>query len=156
MRPFGSTTRSIARLVNSQLLRSSQSPSFSSFRTMSSSAPSSSSTNPVTPIGDTSCGPITATIISKLQSAFHPSYFAIYNDSQAHAHHSEQRGSPNKVESHFRVELVSDQFEGKATPARHRLVYKVLEEELAMQHGVHALSMKTRTPKEWEKIKSKE
>lgn len=38
-------------------------------------------------------------------------------------------------------------------PARHRLVYKVLEDEMAMQNGVHALSLKTRTPQEWEKSK---
>lgn len=110
----------------------------------------------MTPIGDVDGGPITSTIISKLQSTFQPTYFAIYNDSRLHAHHAEQRHSSNKVESHFRVELVSDQFKGKGMPARHRLVYGVLGEELAMKNGVHALSLKTRTEEEWEKIKSKE
>ena len=38
----------------------------------------------------------------------------------------------NKTESHFRLEIVSDVFEGKSLPARHRLVYSLLANELKM------------------------
>lgn len=141
----------ILRLARPQLLSYSPrtfTPFAFSVRTMSSE-------QPTTPVGDIDGGPITSTIISKLQSTFNPTYLAIYNDSRFHAHHAEQRHSSNKIESHFRVELVSDQFDGKGMPARHRLVYKALEDEMAMQNGVHALSLKTKTPQEWEKIKNK-
>ena len=53
----------------------------------------------------------------------------------------------NKTESHFRLEIVSDVFEGKSLPARHRLVYSLLANELK-NDGVHALQMKTKTPEE--------
>lgn len=45
-----------------------------------------------------------------------------------------------------RVEVVSDAFSGKPTVARHRAVYKLLEQEIA--EGVHALSLRTLAPGE--------
>lgn len=49
-------------------------------------------------------------------------------------------------ETHFNVEVVSGRFEGLTSIKRHRLVYKVLEEEL--RSPVHALSLITKTPAE--------
>jgi len=49
-------------------------------------------------------------------------------------------------ETHFTVEVVSNEFEGKTTMQRHRMIYGALSEELAA--GVHALSLKTKTEKE--------
>ena len=49
-------------------------------------------------------------------------------------------------ETHFKVRIVSDSFEGLKTIDRHRLVYVVLEEELL--GPVHALSLETLTPEE--------
>lgn len=112
----------------------------------------SSNASVATPVGDVDGGPITESIISKIQTSLKPTQFAIYNDSRFHAHHAEQRNSSNKVESHFRLEIVSDEFKGKTQPARHRLVYGLLAEELSRQNGVHALSLKTKTPEEWEKL----
>lgn len=106
-------------------------------------------------VGDVDGGPITQTIISKIQTSLKPTQFAIYNDSRFHAHHAEQRNSSNKVESHFRLEIVSEAFKGKTQPARHRLVYGLLAEELSRPNGVHALSLKTKTPEEWEKLQQK-
>lgn len=40
-------------------------------------------------------------------------------------------------------------------PARHRMVYTLLKEELAQEGGIHALQLKTRTPEEEEKQNQK-
>ena len=47
-----------------------------------------------------------------------------------------------------RVDVVSAAFEGKNSVARHRLIYGLLQEELAAPGGVHALALKTKTPAE--------
>jgi acid stress-induced BolA-like protein IbaG/YrbA len=49
---------------------------------------------------------------------------------------------------HFNALIVSRLFEGKARVARHQLVYAALGER--MREEVHALSMRTLTPAEWE------
>ena len=48
---------------------------------------------------------------------------------------------------HFDAVMVSEQFEGLNTLARHRLVYTALGDK--MQAEIHALSMKTYTPGEF-------
>lgn len=58
--------------------------------------------------------------------------------------HNVPRGS----ETHFKVVIVSSQFEGQALVARHRLVYEALGEE--MRAGVHALAITSKSPSEWE------
>jgi BolA protein len=55
---------------------------------------------------------------------------------------------PPGSESHFKVVLVSSEFEDKMPVKRHQLVYKILSEE--MQGGIHALALHTYTPTEWE------
>ncbi|CAK7900560.1 bolA-like protein 1 [[Candida] anglica] len=99
-----------------------------------------------------SAGPIETKIVKKLHEKFQPVHFSIVNDSHKHAHHAGLRGATNKTESHFNVEIVSSVFEGKNLPARHRLVYGTLSEELE-HDGLHALQMKTKTPEEYEKRK---
>ena len=51
-------------------------------------------------------------------------------------------------ETHFKVCIVSDTFEGQMPIKRHRAVNSLLEEEL--KNGVHALSIQAKTPKQWE------
>lgn len=121
----------------------------SSLRPMSTATPTAATTT--TPTGDVEGGPITKIIIDKVQTAFQPSVFAIYNDSHKHAHHASMRGSTNTIESHFRLEIVSDAFAGKPQPARHRLVYGLFKEEMATPNGIHALSLKTKTNAEYAK-----
>lgn len=41
-------------------------------------------------------------------------------------------------------------------PARHRMVYSLLKEEMAKEGGIHALQLRTRTPEEEERIKAQE
>lgn len=48
---------------------------------------------------------------------------------------------------HFQAVVVSAQFEGRSRVQRHQLVYAALGER--MREEVHALSMRTLTPKEW-------
>ncbi|HET9818127.1 MAG TPA: BolA/IbaG family iron-sulfur metabolism protein [Rhodanobacteraceae bacterium] len=52
--------------------------------------------------------------------------------------------SPDDV--HFEAVVVSDAFTGKATLARHRMVYAVLGERMGGE--IHALSLRTLTPAE--------
>lgn len=60
------------------------------------------------------------------------------------------QGSVSK-ETHFRLVIVSDVFKAKPQPARHRMVYSLLSEELSAPGGIHALQLKTQTPQEKEK-----
>jgi stress-induced morphogen len=46
----------------------------------------------------------------------------------------------------FSLQIVSAAFAGKTLMQRHRLIYGALQEELAA--GLHALSLKTKTPEE--------
>ena len=41
-------------------------------------------------------------------------------------------------------------------PARHRMVYSLLKEEMERPGGIHALQLRTRTPEEEERQKEKE
>ena len=54
-------------------------------------------------------------------------------------------------ETHFRLVITSDTFKSKMQPARHRMVYALLKEELEREGGIHALQLKTRTPEEEER-----
>ena len=57
------------------------------------------------------------------------------------------QGSSSK-ETHFRIVVTSEAFVSKMQPARHRMIYALLEEELRRPGGIHALQLKTRTPDE--------
>ena len=59
-------------------------------------------------------------------------------------------------ETHFRVVVSSDAFTGKPQPARHRMVYALLKEELARTGGIHALQLVTRTEEEEKRRAEKE
>lgn len=50
---------------------------------------------------------------------------------------------------HFEATVVSAKFEGMLPLKRHRMVYAALAEE--MKGPIHALSLKTLTPAEWQK-----
>ena len=50
---------------------------------------------------------------------------------------------------HFQAVVVSPQFAGKSRVQRHQLVYAALGDR--MREDIHALSMQTLTPEEWNK-----
>ena len=62
----------------------------------------------------------------------------------------------NSKETHFRLVITSEVFKSKLQPARHRMVYALLDEELKREGGIHALQLKTRTPEEAERQMARE
>ena len=79
----------------------------------------------------------------KLLVALRPTRLDLVNESHLHAGHS---SSPGTGESHFRVLIVCDAFNGKSRVERHRIVNDVLRDEL--KDGVHALAIKAVAPGE--------
>jgi acid stress-induced BolA-like protein IbaG/YrbA len=53
--------------------------------------------------------------------------------------------------THFEAVIVSEAFAGKSRVQRHQLVYQTLGDR--MRAEIHALSMKTYTPQEWQSLK---
>lgn len=84
-------------------------------------------------------------ITTKLNNAFSPEHLEVVNESFMH-------NVPEGSESHFKVVIVCDDFAGKMLIARHRLVNKVLQDELKKDRsdgGIHALALHTMTMEEW-------
>ena len=84
-----------------------------------------------------------ARIEERLTSELAPVHLVVENESH---NHSVKPGS----ETHFKVVIVSAAFDGKDRIARHRLLHKVLAEELAA--GLHALTSSMFSPAEWSKV----
>ena len=53
--------------------------------------------------------------------------------------------------THFEAVVVSEEFVGKSRIQRHQRVYQTLGDR--MRNEIHALSMKTFTPQEWQQQK---
>ncbi len=84
-------------------------------------------------------------ITAKLNKAFSPEHLEVINESFMH-------NVPEGSESHFKILIVCDDFEDKILIARHRLVNKILSDELSKEQsegGIHALSLHTMTMSEW-------
>ena len=84
---------------------------------------------------------VQAVIEEKLGTAISLEHLEVVNESGNH-------NVPPGSETHFKVVLVSPEFEGERLVARHRTVNRVLKEELA--GGVHALAIHTYTASEWQ------
>lgn len=80
-------------------------------------------------------------IEEQLSAEFSPRFLEVANESHQH-------NVPPNSETHFRVVLVSDAFEGKRKVARHQAVYAVVANQLA--GPVHALALHTYTEQEWQ------
>ncbi|MGN0921810.1 MAG: BolA family protein [Cellvibrio sp.] len=87
-------------------------------------------------------GSVASTVEQKLAAEFAPQRLDVINESHMHS-------GPKDAESHFKVIIVSDAFEGVRPVARHQMVYRVLADELA--NGIHALSLTLMTQAEWHK-----
>ncbi|KAH8776119.1 bola-like protein-domain-containing protein [Hyaloscypha finlandica] len=92
---------------------------------------------------------------TKITEALKPSTLEIHNDSHLHSHHKAMAGSTSQ-ETHFRVVITSEAFKSKMQPARHRMVYALLKEEMAREGGIHALQLRTRTLEEEQKQAERE
>lgn len=80
-------------------------------------------------------------IFEKLTTALSPVYLEVINESDNHH-------VPPNSETHFKVVVVSEAFEAKRLIGRHRMINELLVDEFA--NGMHALSMYTFTPSEWD------
>lgn len=91
-------------------------------------------------------GPIASIIERKVREALQPEELVVQNESHLHAGHAGNPGGGPDAETHFRLTVVSQHFEGQRPIQRHRTIYGLLSQEL--QSGVHALALNTRTPTE--------
>ncbi|XP_076136960.1 bolA-like protein 1 [Alosa pseudoharengus] len=85
--------------------------------------------------------PVETSIRAKLTEALQPAHLEVLNESHMHA-------VPPGSESHFRVLVVSERFEGLPLLQRHRLVNEALRDELSSR--VHALAIQAKTPQQWD------
>jgi len=79
----------------------------------------------------------------QLQLVLEPEFFEVVNESSQH--------SGPATESHFKIVVVSSNFNQMKLIDRHRFINKLFADEL--KH-IHALAMHTYTPIEWEKRNS--
>lgn len=79
-------------------------------------------------------------VIKAKLSVLKPQFIEVENESHRH-------NVPSGSESHFKVTVVSNQFNDKTLLARHRMVNAILANDLSA--GVHALALHTVTPEEW-------
>lgn len=84
---------------------------------------------------------VKAFLETTIEAALNPSFLEVVDESFMH-------NVPEGAQSHFKVTVVSDAFEGKRLIARHRKINGLAAE--ALQGPVHALALHTYTPTEWE------
>lgn len=82
---------------------------------------------------------IQETITQKIQDAINPLHLEVENESHMH-------NVPQGSESHFKILIVSDEFDGQMLIKRHRRINQVLSDELQQ---IHAMALHTMTPDEW-------
>jgi len=87
----------------------------------------------------TSGGPVEMALQSNLLAAFSPTQLQVLNESHMH--------SGPATESHFKVVIVSESFDGLNLIKRHRAVNSAAKEQL--DAGLHALSIIALTPDQW-------
>lgn len=84
--------------------------------------------------------------IEQKLAALEPSRLELTDDSALHAGHEGAKGGGG----HYRLTIVSQQFSGKNTVARHRMIYAALGS--MMQQQIHALAIRAYAPDEAETI----
>ncbi len=81
-------------------------------------------------------------IKKRLDKNLNVHHFEIKDFTGRHMNHKLHEGG-----FHLEAVIVSDTFEGLSLIDRHKIVYNAMGD--LMNHEIHALSMKTRTVKEW-------
>ena len=81
-------------------------------------------------------------IETKITDAIAPTHLEVINESHMH-------NVPPGSESHFKLVIVTNVFEGLSRVRRHQQINGLLADEL--KGSIHALSMQTLTPSEWSK-----
>lgn len=85
---------------------------------------------------------IQSDIETKLAEGLNPLHLEVINESSNH-------NVPAGSESHFKVVIVSNDFDGQMLIKRHRMVNELLSDEI--QNKIHALALHTYTEEEWKK-----
>lgn len=80
-------------------------------------------------------------IETRIQETLAPLYLDVVDESYMHA-------VPPDSESHFKLLVVSESFEDVPLIERHRRLNELLADEFSQ--GLHALTMHTWTPEEWQ------
>ena len=83
---------------------------------------------------------IQSDIETKLAEGINPLHLEVVNESSNH-------NVPAGSESHFKVVIVSNDFDGLMLIKRHRMINEILADEL--QNKIHALALHTYTEEEW-------
>lgn len=84
------------------------------------------------------------TITQKLEAEFSPTSLEIVNESHLHAGHQEKFDGSG--ETHLRIKIVSDVFEGMNRVNRHRAINAQVEAEITL--GLHAVAIEVKAPSE--------
>lgn len=63
--------------------------------------------------------------------------------------------APSPPLTPLRLVITSAAFRSKLQAARHRMIYALLRDELSQDNGIHALQLRTLTPEEEERNKTK-
>ena len=85
-------------------------------------------------------GPVEQVIYDLVVAEFQPNFVQLANESYMHS-------VPPESESHFKLVIVTDRFDGLRAVQRHQSIYELLAEQLA--GPVHALALHTYTDAEW-------
>lgn len=88
--------------------------------------------------------PITDSLRQKVEAAFQPLHLELENESANH-----HRGG---AETHFKLVIVSNAFDGISRVERQRRVQNLFDAE--REQGLHALALWTYTATEWKKIEA--
>ncbi len=76
-----------------------------------------------------------------ITDALHPDFLEVIDESHMH-------NVPKGAQSHFKIVVVSDQFEGVSLVGRHRKINSLVQP--LFSGSLHALALHTMTPAEWE------
>ncbi len=83
-------------------------------------------------------------IKSRLNKAMNIDFLSINNNTEKHVNHKNYDGG-----AHYKLEIVSNAFEGLSLLEQHKLVYKALDGMIKKE--IHALALKTISTSDWKK-----
>lgn len=82
-------------------------------------------------------------IKQRLEAAFDVVQISIQDESHKHAGHA---GAKEHGGGHYKLQIISDNFQGKSAIERHKMIYVALGD--AMGRDIHAISISAKTPAE--------
>ena len=82
----------------------------------------------------------------KIEEFFHPQFLEVIDDSAKHKGH---QGVDGKKETHFRITVICNSFSSMSLIDRHRMIYNVIKKNFLGKGGIHSVSIKAYTEKEY-------